>query len=72
LGGLRDRLRDRINEPPDGEPTSTVLMEHRLPGNLNISFAYVEGESLLMGMYTILRFPAVRHAPPRRLSHLMY
>jgi len=25
-------------------------MEHRLPGNLNISFAYVEGESLLMGI----------------------
>ena len=24
--------------------------EHRLPGNLNISFAYVEGESLLMGI----------------------
>jgi cysteine desulfurase len=25
-------------------------MEHRLPQNLNISFAYVEGESLLMGI----------------------
>ena len=25
-------------------------MEHRLPGNINISFAYVEGESLLMGI----------------------
>jgi cysteine desulfurase len=25
-------------------------MEHRLPGNLNISFAYIEGESLLMGL----------------------
>ena len=25
-------------------------MEHRLPGNLNLSFAYVEGESLLMGI----------------------
>ena len=25
-------------------------MEHRLPGNLNVSFAYVEGESLLMGI----------------------
>lgn len=24
--------------------------EHRIPGNLNISFAYVEGESLLMGI----------------------
>ena len=30
--------------------TSTASMEHRLPHNLNISFAYVEGESLLMGI----------------------
>jgi len=28
-------------------------VEHRLPGNLNISFAYVEGESLLMGINDI-------------------
>ncbi len=28
-------------------------MEHRLPDNLNISFAYVEGESLLMGINDI-------------------
>src|SRR5215475_6137235 len=27
--------------------------EHRLPGNLNVSFAYVEGESLLMGISDI-------------------
>ena len=25
-------------------------MEHRLPGNLNVSFAYVEGEGLMMAL----------------------
>jgi cysteine desulfurase len=27
--------------------------EHRYPGNLNLSFAYVEGESLLMALKNI-------------------
>ena len=27
--------------------------EHRIPGNLNLSFAYVEGESLMMGIRDI-------------------
>ena len=33
--------------------------EQRYPGNLNVSFAYVEGESLLMGL-KIARFPLGR------------
>jgi cysteine desulfurase len=52
LGSLRDRLRDRIMSRLD-ETYINGSMEHRLPGNLNISFAYVEGESLLMGINDI-------------------
>jgi cysteine desulfurase len=49
LAGLRNRLKDRIMNRLD-EVYINGSMEHRLPGNLNISFAYVEGESLLMGI----------------------
>jgi cysteine desulfurase len=49
LGALRDRLKDRIMGRLD-EVYINGTMEHHLPGNLNISFAYVEGESLLMGI----------------------
>ncbi len=52
LAGLRDRLRDRIMGRLD-EVYINGSAEHRLPGNLNISFAYVEGESLLMGINDI-------------------
>ncbi len=52
LAGLRNRLRDRIMGRLD-ETYINGSMEHRLPGNLNISFAYVEGESLLMGINDI-------------------
>jgi cysteine desulfurase len=52
LAGLRNRLRDRIMGRLD-ETYINGTMEHRLPGNLNISFAYVEGESLLMGINDI-------------------
>jgi cysteine desulfurase len=52
LAGLRNRLRDRITGKLD-EVYINGSMEHRLPGSLNISFAYVEGESLLMGINDI-------------------
>ncbi len=52
LGALRDRLKERIMSRLD-ETYINGTMEHRLPGNLNISFAYVEGESLLMGISEI-------------------
>jgi cysteine desulfurase len=46
---LREKLREGFFSQLDeiylnGHPT------HRLPGNLNVSFAFVEGESLLMGL----------------------
>lgn len=52
LAALRDRLQNQIMETLDecylnGHPTE------RLPHNLNISFAYVEGEALLMGVKEI-------------------
>ena len=44
-------LRDRLREGIQAQLTDTYVngsMEHRLPGNLNISFAYVEGEAMMM------------------------
>jgi cysteine desulfurase len=49
---MRDRLKDRLMAELD-ETYINGTMEHRLPHNLNISFAYVEGESLLMGINDI-------------------
>jgi cysteine desulfurase len=52
LISLRERLKCQILDQLEevyinGHPTS------RLPGNMNMSFAYVEGESLLMGLKEI-------------------
>jgi cysteine desulfurase len=49
LAGLRDRLQDRVVSKVD-EAYVNGHPERRLPHNLNISFAYVEGESVLMGL----------------------
>lgn len=49
LRALRDRLNDGLHSELD-EIHINGSMEHRLPNNLNVSFAYVEGESLLMGI----------------------
>jgi cysteine desulfurase len=49
LAGLRNRLRDRLMAGLD-QVTINGSMEHRLPGNLNISFLEVEGETLLTGL----------------------
>jgi cysteine desulfurase len=52
LVGLRERLRqgimDRLSDTfVNGHPTE------RLPGNINLSFAYVDGEALLMSMKNV-------------------
>ncbi len=49
---LRDKLRAKLESELD-EVFINGSMEHRLPNNLNMSFAYVEGESLLMGINDI-------------------
>jgi cysteine desulfurase len=52
LAYLRDKLKERLLNSLD-EVYINGTLEHRLPNNLNISFAYVEGESLLMGINEI-------------------
>jgi cysteine desulfurase len=52
LQALRDRLKDKLTSALD-EVYINGSWEHRLPHNLNISFNYVEGESLLMGINDI-------------------
>ena len=49
LAKMRDRLQDFILSNVD-EAFLNGHPERRLAGNLNISFAYVEGESVLMGL----------------------
>ena len=49
LRQLRDYLNAGLHKNLD-ELYINGSIEHRLPHNLNISFAYVEGESLLMGI----------------------
>jgi cysteine desulfurase len=49
LKALRDKLQDKILSSMD-EVFLNGHPEKRLPHNLNVSFAYVEGESVLMGL----------------------
>ena len=63
---LRERLHQRLQAELDhiklnGHPTQ------RLPNNLNVSFGYVEGESLIMES-VILLFPLVQPVPPLALN----
>jgi cysteine desulfurase len=46
-------LRERLRKGLQSRVSDTFIngsLEHRLPGSLNISFAYIEGEAMLMGL----------------------
>ncbi|MCU0700993.1 MAG: IscS subfamily cysteine desulfurase [Myxococcaceae bacterium] len=49
IAGLRDRLWSGLQKNLD-LLTVNGSLEHRLPGNLNVSFAYVEGEAMMMAI----------------------
>lgn len=49
IAGLRDRLQARLMKELD-EVHLNGSAEHRLPGNLNLSFAFVEGEAMMMAI----------------------
>ena len=49
---LRDYMRHKLESALDYTQVNGN-MDHHLPGNLNMSFVYVEGESLLMGINDI-------------------
>jgi len=71
LRSLRDRLQDGIHSRLEGV-TLNGSRQHRLPGNLNLSFAGVQGESLLMAMNDVAVSPGAAcdsaHSEP---SHVM-
>jgi cysteine desulfurase len=52
IAGLRNRLRDRLLSALD-QVVINGSMEHRLPGNLNMSFLNIEGETLLTGLHDV-------------------
>jgi cysteine desulfurase len=46
-------LRERLRHGLQSQVSDTFIngsLEHRLPGSLNISFAFIEGEAMLMGL----------------------
>ena len=51
VGALRDRLLKGLSEIEETFVNGDMV--HRVPHNLNVSFAYVEGESLIMAIKDI-------------------
>ncbi len=52
LRALRDRLLEKLQVLPEVHVNGSL--DKRLPGNLNVSFAYVEGESCLMALNKVV------------------
>ena len=50
IGALRDRLKDKLFASLDELFINGPWGERRLPNNLNVSFAYVEGEAMMMAI----------------------
>ncbi len=49
VAGLRDRLLERLQARTEGMSVNGA-MDARLPGNLNVSFAGIDGEALLVSL----------------------
>jgi cysteine desulfurase len=54
LRRLRQRLYDGLTSRLDDVSLNGAPLAQRVPGNLNLSFAYVEGESLLLSLQDIV------------------
>src|SRR3984957_6708244 len=68
---LRERLRERIMGRLD-QVTVNGAVEYRLPGNLNLSFAHVDGESLMMAIPDIaVSSGAACTSEKREASHVL-
>ena len=49
IGGLRDRLWMQISTTLPGV-TQNGSLDHRLPGNLNVSFSFIDAEALMLAL----------------------
>lgn len=71
LARLRDRLRERILDRVE-EASINGCMEHRLAGNLNVSFRNVDGESLMLALNDIaVSSSSACRTASRQSSHVL-
>src|SRR5262245_57498490 len=71
LAGLRDRLHNRFKADLD-DLLVNGNMQHRLPGNLNVSFLHVSGEELMTGLNEVaLSSGAACHSDEVEASHVL-